>query len=190
MPRESQTSPNTVIPPFNNDQEALFEAFVKATYPRVLAYLIKLSGQPEAARDICQDVYAQLWEKKISLPASPEEQLYYLFTMSRNAFFQYTRQQLRQEKQLQLHYRPDTTTTIENHPNNLELAEQTKIIKEALDSSEEVRVKFFLLNREEGLTYKQIAEREGVSEKTVERYIGSVIRTLRAKLKTFLFFFI
>ena len=167
----------------------MFEAFVKATYPRVLAYLVKLSGQRETASDICQDVYTRLWEKKISLPASSDGQLYYIFTMARNAFFQYTRQQLRQEKQLQLHYQQHTPTTIENQHNNLELAEQAKIIKETLDSSEEVRVKFFLLNREEGLTYKQIAEREGVSEKTVERYIGSVIRSLRDRLKTFLFFF-
>ena len=69
----------------------------------------------------------------------------------------------------------------------MEVKEQQQIIDHTINTQEEAARRFYLLNREEGLTYKEIALQEGVSEKTVERYIGRVLRTLRTRLASFFF---
>jgi RNA polymerase sigma factor (sigma-70 family) len=167
------------------DWEKDFEEFFKTSYPRVLAYLNKLSGQSELAGDICQDVFAGLWEKKYPLPGAEEEKLYYLLSIARNAFFQHTRKSLREQKELSdLLLRQAST---EAPVSKLELSEQQGLLQETLEAAPEAKKKFFLLNREEGLTYKQIAQQEGVSEKTVERYIGHILKSLRTRLTTLFF---
>ncbi|MBN9380839.1 MAG: sigma-70 family RNA polymerase sigma factor [Chitinophagaceae bacterium] len=176
------------VPEVSPEAEFQYDAFYKMSYPRLLAYLVKVSGQVEIARDICQDIYLQLWEKRDTLPAREEEQLPYLFTMARNAFYQFTRKALQEQKKF-TGYTQHDPASVQGPDHSFELKEQANIIQKVLDTAESDRKKYFLLNREEGLTYKQIAEREGVSEKTVERYIGSILKSLRTHFSSFLTFF-
>jgi hypothetical protein len=76
---------------YNKDEEKQFDLLFRSTYPRVLGYLIKVSEQPEVAEDIAQSIYLQLWENRTVLPANEKEALYYLFTIARHNFYQYTR---------------------------------------------------------------------------------------------------
>jgi RNA polymerase sigma-70 factor (ECF subfamily) len=40
----------------------------------------------------------------------------------------------------------------------------------------------FILSRKHGMSYREIAQRMGTSEKSVERYIGIALKTFRRKL--------
>ena len=65
-------------------------------------------------------------------------------------------------------------------------------IEESINSLPRKRKEIFRLSREEGLKYREIAEKLNVSVKTVETQMSLSIKTLREKLKkysSFLFFF-
>lgn len=63
-------------------------------------------------------------------------------------------------------------------------ASQLKIfIDRLINSLPEQQRKCFLLSREESLSYKEIAERLGISQKTVEIHMGKALKFLKDKVK-------
>lgn len=169
---------------YSMDEEKRFDLLFRSTYPRVLAYLTKASGQPEVAEDIAQNIYLQLWERKTTLPLKENERLYYLFSIARHNFYQHTRKLLK-EQQEQSSFAAVHDRTVEE--SNTVFAEKETIVSNALAGMEPVKAKYFLLNKEEGLSYRKIAEQEGVSTKTVMRYVNSVSKILRSKLTNIFF---
>lgn len=170
------------------DQAAIeFEQLFHRTYPRVLAYLVKVSGQQDLAEDLTQNIYLQLWEHQTTLPHTEQEQLYYLFTIARNSFFRYTRKSLRERQQHSSFTAIHFEEIMQPRATHLSVSEQEAIVAKTLAGMNAAKVKYFRLNRETGLSYRQIAEQEGVSTKTVERYVGNVSRTLREKMMRLLF---
>ena len=66
----------------------------------------------------------------------------------------------------------------------LNAASQLKIfIDRLINSLPEQQRKCFLLSREENLSYKEIAERLGISQKTVEIHMGKALKFLKDKVK-------
>ena len=60
-------------------------------------------------------------------------------------------------------------------------------LEAGIDSLPEKRREIFRLSREEGLKYREIAEKLDISVKTVEAQMGLALKTLRKKIRTFLF---
>jgi RNA polymerase sigma-70 factor (ECF subfamily) len=116
------------------------------------------------------------------LPKNEKEREYYLFTVTRNSFLRYTHKIVRQQEGLSELISLQETGQVQLPTDTPALKEQLSIIAEVLTATDAVKKKYFLLNREEGLSYSQIAKQEGVSRKTVERHIGSVLKLLRARL--------
>lgn len=63
-------------------------------------------------------------------------------------------------------------------------------IEEGIASLPVKRQEIFRLNREEGLKYREIAEKLGISVKTVEAQMGAALKSLREKFRTLLFFLV
>lgn len=168
--------------------EMYFDRLFKETYPNTVAYLEKISNNKELARDLAQEAYLKVWQKMELLPATPEEIQRYILIMARNCFLDHLKVVLKEKKQHDAY----TVVFLGNTQspaslNQMEVKEQQRIIDHTINSHEEAARRYYLLNREEGFTYKEIALMEGVSEKTVERYIGRVLRSLRASLASLFF---
>jgi RNA polymerase sigma-70 factor (ECF subfamily) len=167
---------------FNNlHNEIYFDGLFKETYPNTIMYLEKISNNKELARDLAQEAFLKVWQKLALLPENREERLRYILIIARNCFLDHLKLALKEKKQQEAYssIQLERITT-----NDLEVKEQQQIIDYTINTHEEPARRYYLLNREEGLTYKEIALQEGVSEKTVERYIGRVRRSLRALLAT------
>ena len=61
------------------------------------------------------------------------------------------------------------------------------IIEKAIHSMPGRRLEIFRLSREEGLKYREIAEKLNISVKTVEAQMGMALKALREKFREFLF---
>jgi RNA polymerase sigma factor (sigma-70 family) len=159
--------------------ESHFDRLFKDTYPNTVMYLEKISNDKELARDLAQEAYLKVWQKLELLPENKEEKLRYILIIARNCFLDHLKLILKEKKAYSNIIQMEATAT-----NHLEVKEQQQIIEYTINTHEESARRYYLLNREEGLTYKEIALQEGVSEKTVERYIGRVLRSLRALMAT------
>lgn len=166
-----------------------FDRLFKETYPNTVAYLEKISNNKELSRDLAQEAYLKVWQKLDLLPETPEEKQRYILIIARNCFLDHLKLALKEKKQ------HDAYTVVylgASQPqsaalNQMEVKEQQQIIDHIINTHEETARRYYLLNREEGFTYKEIALMEGVSEKTVERYIGRVLLSLRASLASIFF---
>jgi len=165
----------------SSDPELYFDILFRETYPNTVAYLEKISNNKELARDIAQEAYLKVWQKLEIIPENAEEMLRYILIISRNCFLDHLKLALKEKKQHDA-YASTYLNTVPAVLNHMEVKEQQQIIDHTINTQEEAARRYYLLNREEGLTYKEIALQEGVSEKTVERYIGRVLRSLRSRL--------
>jgi len=171
----------------SSDPQVFFDALFKDTYSNTLAYLEKISNNRELAEDLAQEAYLKVWQKLHLLPENDEEILRYILVISRNCFLDHLKSTIKQKKQQEAF----TTVYVATTPAAsayIEVKEQQEIVDNTINEHKEAARRYYLLNREEGLTYKEIARLEGVSEKTVERYIGGVLRSLRSRLATMMFF--
>lgn len=166
----------------SSDPEVFFDTLFKNTYPNTVAYLEKISNDKELARDLAQETYLKVWQK---LSLLPEDPLHYILIIARNCFLDHLRLALKQKKQQEA-FTVVYPTTASSTP--IEVKEQQQIIDHTINTQKEAARRYYLLNREYGLSYKEIARQEGVSEKTVERYIGSILRALKSRLATMIFF--
>ena len=67
----------------------------------------------------------------------------------------------------------------------MEFREVSDLISITLGDLSERTREIFLLNRQEGLRYREIAERLSISVKTVEANMGKALRALRSSLEKY-----
>jgi RNA polymerase sigma-70 factor (ECF subfamily) len=141
----------------------------------------------DEAKSLVHEVFITVWEKFDILPADTNYRSY-LFTAVRNRGLNYLRDK---KKHVMLESVPEHKAMEEN--TSMEAAELEKEITLAIESLPEKCREVFELNRMEGLKYAQIADKLGISIKTVEAQMSkalSVLRTHLGEFLTLLFFLI
>lgn len=155
-----------------------FKKVFDENYQYILNYLFYLSGDMELSEDLVQDVFLQLWEKRAEVK---EETLKsYLFTIAKNCFLKNIRRQ-----KYDLKFRSTYFEKIENESPSfiLELKEFDIKLQQAIASLPEKSRVVFLMNRMDGITYREIAENLGVTVKAVEKQMSKALMILRQKLE-------
>ena len=138
----------------------------------ILAFLLK---DDDEAQDAVSDMFARLAEGAVELPAEHPER--YLTVTVRNLCFDRIRQMTMRER---IERR---VSLLESEPASWE-AEQERI-REMNSYAEKAFTKqtwkVFQLRFDEGLLYREIAERLGISEITVYKHLAEALRELRKK---------
>jgi len=164
--------------------EKAFEKLFRAFYPSLCLFASGILNNKESAEETVQETFLKIWENRLSLHINSSVKNY-LFTAVRNRCLN----QLQHEKIKNLHARrlmEETSPEIDYSDHFLD-PDLARIIGESILSLPEKRREIFRLNREDGLKYKDIAEKLNISLKTVETQMGLALRTLREKLKDFIF---
>lgn len=131
----------------------------------------------ELATDIAQDVFMKLWEKKLMFEEGGTKSL--LYKMASDAFVSQFR-----KTQVANNYIQSVKLKVEsNDPQKqLEYEEVHGQYLTKLSTMNEKQREVFLMNRIEEMTYKEIAERLGLSVKAVEKRMSQAIGFLRERL--------
>jgi len=161
------------------DAEA-FRFFFEKYYTDLCNFINLYLNDSVAAEDVVQDVYVVLWKKKkeIHIETSVKS---YLLKASRNKSLNY----LRDEKvRLNILARlgKEAEASSENFEDALENSQLETIIEKAVKSLPEKCREIYLLSRDQKLTYKEIADKLGISIKTVENQMGNALKKLRELL--------
>ncbi|MEO8109056.1 MAG: RNA polymerase sigma-70 factor [Ginsengibacter sp.] len=164
----------------NDDQNALKELFGHYS-KRLFHFAYSIIHSRELAEEIVEDVFIQVWQKRIKL-STLENLTWYLYVATRNISCNY----LRKYKKV-IHIDIDELTlpnyTIDATPEELIISNEAlqninKIINEL---PLKCRI-IFKLVKEDGLKYKEVAGLLNLTTKTVENQMGIALKKLHAAL--------
>jgi RNA polymerase sigma-70 factor, ECF subfamily len=157
-----------------------FERLFKELFKPLCGFALKYTGDLDEAKGLVHDVFVGLWEKLATLPQDTNYQSY-LYTGVRNRGLNYIRDR---KKQVAFSSVPEEHLAEAN--DTLVASELEQEIEAAIHSLPEKCREVFELNRKEGLKYAQIAEKMGISVKTVEGQMSKALGVLRDRLGEFL----
>jgi len=165
------------------DQET-FEVLFKKHYKELCLFAIRYVKDYETSREIVQDCYIRMWEKRHSMDMSRPLRAY-LSTAVRNKSLNWLRDNKKFNNDLLdiegLNSDPDY-----QQPDKLVEAEiQIRITKAVEELPERCR-EIFVLNRYENLKYQEVADRLNISIKTVETQMSKALQHMRLRLKEYL----
>ena len=163
--------------------DQVFEQLFKTHFRGLHTYACTILRDSHLAEEIVQIVFVKLYERsdRIYIETSLEAYLY------RSVYYESLNH--RKHEKIKARYRSfaarhvDQTSTIELGSNYRELEIR---LQKALEELPEQCRTIFQLSRFEGLKYREIAHRLGLSVKTVENQMGKALRILRGKLMAFL----
>ena len=135
-------------------------------YPKLVRFAKEFVMSEEDAENITQDVFTDLWEKRESMNKVFEQK----YVENVKASFE-----IELNLKLQSLDRFDVYDISERN-------QMEKLIRDAINSLPKRCRDIFLLSRMEGLKYREISERLGISVNTVECQMGIALKKLRAKL--------
>ncbi|WP_320111036.1 RNA polymerase sigma-70 factor [Draconibacterium orientale] len=168
--------------------ERAFEKLFKLYYGYLCNFATKIIADDVAAEEIVQEFFVKFWERRANL--SVESSLKnYLFRSVKNLCLNHIKHSNIKLQHAQKVIAESETSNFNNDYIEVDLAAD---IAKSIEELPEKRREIFRLSREEGLKYREIAEKLNISIKTVEAQMSLAIKSLRDKLKkynTFIFYF-
>lgn len=167
-----------------NTGEKAFEMVFKTNFKGLHAYAYTIVKDEVMAEELVQNVFCRLWEKRAGITVETSlgaylyrsvyhESLNYLKHLKvREAYGAYARSQL--------------NSAVDSAEKKVLVSDLEKRLNEALTNLPQQCRTIFQMSRFEELKYQEIADRLGLSIKTVENQMGKALRILRSKLSEFL----
>lgn len=164
----------------NQDNIKRIEQLFKEHFAPLCGFAQKYVYDLDEAKGVVHDVFVSVWEKMESMEAEMNFRSY-LYTAVRNRCLNVIRDK---KKEVQLDT-VDEKLVSENY-DVLEVKELENEIELAINTLPDKCREVFEKSRVEGLKYAEIADKMGISVKTVEAQMSKALRMLRAHLAEFL----
>jgi len=161
-----------------------FEQLFRECFPPLCQFGRKYVGDLDAAKDIVHDVFINLWEKRETIDIDKPLRSY-LYTAVHNRCLNHLRDNRRFVPRDLPAGAPELQELIDSG-DVLEQEELMQHINQVLASLPEKCREIFLLNRFDGLKYREIAEKLDISVKTVETQMSRALKRLREQLVRYL----
>jgi RNA polymerase sigma-70 factor (ECF subfamily) len=176
MTKEQQTP---ILSPSLSKEER-FTCCFKLYYEPLCAFIYRIVGSMENAKEISQNVFVKLWEKgNLNEPLPVLKSFLYVSAHYESIDY------LRHDKYI-LQYRKEIMLKYANEAESLPDLFSLKNLKETLEKEilnlpPRCRT-IFIMSRYDNLKYKEIAEKLGISVKAVEAQISKGLQILRSKI--------
>ena len=164
------------------DRESFNQIF-RRYYTPLTRFCVRFVADADQSAEIVQDLFVKLWTNREKLDFTSSFESYMLRSV-RNAAITFINKERAHAETNERIYTDDSdandpSETLQS--NNLEAS-----YREVLASMPEKRREVFLASRYDGLKYAEIAEKLGLSQKTVEAHMSAAIKQLREGLKAYL----
>jgi RNA polymerase sigma-70 factor, ECF subfamily len=161
--------------------EAAFEALFRALAPGLCALVTRYVRSRQVAEELVQDLFFDLWTRRAQLVIE-QALTSYLYIAARNRALNYVKREQRVV--------PWSAAAAGRAPDDADPAapDESELLDalELQDAIEHLPARcrlIFTLNRQQDMTYGEIATSLGLSIKTVETQMGRALRTLRERLR-------
>lgn len=165
------------------DERAL-ETVFRAHYAGMASFVQRFVRSADLAEELVQDVFLKLWSKREQL-AEIETLRTYLFRAARNTALNYLRRAKLERKWREEHGTDNDPPTAFAADEETVEQEVAIAVQEAIGRLPPRCREIFLLSRDGGLTYAEIARSLEISVKTVETQMGRALKSLRSSLQHF-----
>jgi RNA polymerase sigma-70 factor (ECF subfamily) len=174
----------TIIQLLKHRDESGFEQVFKFYFKNLYRYALTILQDHDQAEDIVQNVFYKLWDKMDSLQLQ-DSLAAYLYRAVYNESLNHLK-----HKKVRLGYQTYITRTMKDQTDGAHgkvmFSELERRLQKAINELPEQCRTIFQMSRFEELRYLDIAQRLGISVKTVENQMGKALKLLRTKLIDYL----
>jgi RNA polymerase sigma-70 factor (ECF subfamily) len=172
---------NSIVGRLIRDDKKALDEIYHIFYPRLYVFSKSFLKVDDDINDILQDVFVKIWMHRHNIK-NVETFNAYIFTTTKNAIVSYFREKIKFqnfENRVKNHVIMEFTSSADA----VEYADMKEKADYIIEQLPEKRKAIFKLRREEGLSYKEIAEKLEISVKTAEDHMMHINRFLRKHLK-------
>lgn len=172
-------SESHIIKGLKSGQESAYDLLFQEYYRPLTVFAHGYVQDLDAGKEIVQDLFVHLYEKRKNLLISTSLKSY-LYQSVRNRCLNYIKhQQVQKNHHDRMNPGPDRSDDLEEQILEVELEHRIFQIVEQL--APQCR-KIFNMSRVSGFSNAEIAEKLGISKRTVETQISNALKILRKKL--------
>lgn len=159
------------------DKDAFRQLF-EYYYPLFLAFAKRLLKKDYVSEDLIQNVFMRVWilREKLDEKRSLKN---YLLVAVRNEIYYFLRTELKKKHE---EIKDDVAVTMFDANNNMSAKELEIAVSKILSSMPERRREIFELSRSNKLSNAEIADKLGLSVRTVEKHIENALKDIRNQL--------
>lgn len=164
--------------------EAALETIFRTHYPGLVAFVRRYVKTTEIAEELVQDLFFKLWSRRGALGAIDSVKTY-LFRAARNTALNHLRRLKLEHEWAEKEQGARSEEHVEEGDETVTESELATAVRAAVDRLPPRCREVFMLSRDGGLTYGEIAKTLGISIKTVETQMGRALKALRESLKAY-----
>ncbi|MEN8200950.1 MAG: RNA polymerase sigma-70 factor [Bacteroidota bacterium] len=166
---------------FKADDRKAFNAIYRAFRRRIFRFAYSYVKIQADAEEIVQDVFLKIWENREKIDESLSFESF-LFTITYNTSISQLRKKVSENQYVEyLKSIQRISTEVSTSP-EIEFTELKDNAEQIIEQLPPRQKQIFKLNREEGLTYREIASMLNISQNTVESHMERALKTIRKKL--------
>ena len=158
-----------------------FEEVFNEYYSSLCRYALKYVDDPDESEEIVQNTFVKFWNKRESIRITGSLKSY-LYQAVKNESLN----QLKHLKVVKSYEGSQQNKYQSDESDTLVAKELQNKIDGSLAKLPAERKKIFLMSRNEGLKYREIADKLGISIKTVENQMGKALKYFRYELVDYL----
>ena len=175
---------------FIKEEQTSFKDAFNANFDKLCLYAESIMKDCFVAEDIVVDCFVKFWEDRETIHVKSNVKNYLYCTVKNKCIDQLRKQarihELKIEESIDISSLKSTAPLF-YEPKPLETEELELKIKKAIDNLPEACRTIFVLNRFEGMKYKEIAKELNISVNTVEVQMGRALQKLRISLGEYLY---
>ncbi|WP_313491948.1 MULTISPECIES: RNA polymerase sigma factor [Sphingobacterium] len=187
MKNQGDYSDYELVSELRNGDHGAFEQLYRRYAPRLSMKLISLLKDQELAGDVLQDLFIKLWEMRAQI--EPDQSIRgYLYTIAGNMAKDKFRSSLTRQIFIQSEFSNE-----QNHDNVSQFIDQKEIriaVEKALEKLPPRQREVYTLFKLEGLSYKEIQDRLGISKPAVNRLIHEAGKKMKEYLQPMAYIFL
>lgn len=173
---------NFVLSALRQDSKEAFSLLFQTYYTDLVLFCGNFVRDKSTCEDIVQSIFLKLWNDRKSIRIETSLKSYLLKAVRNSCFDEF--RHIEVVRQYETEY---GSSVLDNYDteNYILYSDLYHHLSRALENIPDLYKEAFLMNRFEGLKYREIAEKLNVSERTVEVRVSKTLDLLRKQLKDF-----
>ncbi|WP_316788990.1 RNA polymerase sigma factor [Pedobacter frigoris] len=152
-----------------DSDEAAFTELYKTYSLQMYANTLKMVKDEQVAEELVQELFTKIWQKRETIEVEVDFKSY-LHKIGQNLVYDFFRKLQRDERMYE-RFKAVATEHYSHIEESLHLKQSEAVLEIALSKLSVQQRKVYQLCKIDGFTYKQTAERMGISPHTVKEYL-------------------